>query len=203
MTLLLNPSTNEVIQAQPQLWQISVERYHEMIEAGLLTEDDRLQLLEGYLVEKKTVNPPPAFVTETVREAVTAIIPDGFFVSSQQPVTMSDSEPEPDVLVVKGKRRDFIQRHPMPEEVVLLVEVADSTINQDQNWKKRIYARAGISVYWIVNLSSRQIEVYTQPSGPTAQPTYHHMVTYQETDEVPILLSGEQIAALPVRALLP
>lgn len=59
MTLLLNPSTNEVIQAQPQLWQISVERYHEMIAAGLLTEDDRLELLEGYLVEKMTINPPP------------------------------------------------------------------------------------------------------------------------------------------------
>lgn len=203
MTLLLNPSTNEIIQAQPQLWQISVERYHEMLEAGLLTEDDRLELLEGYLVEKMTVNPPHAFVTETIREAITAIIPALFFASSQQPVTMSDSEPEPDVLVVKGKRRDFTQRHPMPEEVALLVEVADSTINQDKNWKKRIYGRAGIAVYWIVNLTERQIEVYTQPSGLTAQPTYHHMVTYRETDEIPVVLGGVQIGALSVRNLLP
>ncbi|HRQ38969.1 MAG TPA: Uma2 family endonuclease [Chloroflexota bacterium] len=203
MTLLLNPTTNQLIQAQPQLWQISVERYHEMIEAGLLTEDDRLELLEGYMVEKMTVNPPHAFVTETIREAIAAIIPDLFFVSSQQPVTMPDSEPEPDVLVVKGKRRNFIQRHPMPEEVALLVEVADSTIHQDQNWKKRIYGRAGIAVYWIVNLPERQIEVYTQPSGPTAQPTYHHMVTYRETDEIPVVLSGEQVALLPVINLLP
>lgn len=203
MTLLLNPATNELIQARPQLWQISVERYHEMIAAGLLTEDDRLELLEGYLVEKMTVNPPHAFVTETIREAITAILPDLFFVSSQQPVTMPDSEPEPDVLVVKGKRRDFIQRHPMPAEVALLVEVADSTINQDQNWKKRIYGRAGIVTYWIVNLPERQIEVYTQPSGPTAQPTYHHMVTYRETDNVPVFLGGEQIGVLSVRNLLP
>lgn len=201
MTLLLNPVTEEVI--RPQLWQISVERYHEMIEAGSLTEDDRLELLEGYLVEKMTVNPPHTFVTETIREAITAIIPDAFFVSSQQPVTMPDSEPEPDVLVVRGKRRDFIQRHPMPEEVALLVEVADGTVNQDQNWKKRIYGRAGIAVYWIVNLPERQIEVYTQPSGPAAQPTYHHMVTYRETDRIPIILGGEQVATLPVGELLP
>ncbi len=116
---------------------------------------------------------------------------------------MPDSEPEPDVLVVRGKRRDFIQRHPMPEEVALLVEVADGTINQDQNWKKRIYGRAGIASYWIVNLPERQIEVYTQPSGPAAQPTYHHMVTYRETDRIPIILGGEQIATLPVGELLP
>ncbi|MCL4265877.1 MAG: Uma2 family endonuclease [Anaerolineae bacterium] len=116
---------------------------------------------------------------------------------------MSDSEPEPAVLVVKGKRRDFIQRHPMPEEVALIVEVADSTINQDQNWEKRIYARAGIQVYWIVNLPERQIEVYTQPSGPTAHPTYHHMITYRESDTVPVVLDGEEVAALPVHELLP
>lgn len=203
MTLLLNPATNEVIQSQPQLWQISVERYHEMIEAGLLTEDDRLELLEGYLVEKMTVHPPHSFTTDQIRDELMAIVGPDYFVKSQQPITTGESEPEPDVFVVMGNKRDFVRRHPQPENVALVVEVADSTLAQDQTWKKRIYGRAGIAVYWIVNLPERQIEVYTQPSGPTAQPTYHHMVTYRETDRIPIILGGEQVATLPVGELLP
>jgi hypothetical protein len=201
MTLLLNPAINEI--TQPQLWQISVERYHDMIEAGLLTENDRLELLEGYLVEKMTVHPPHSFTTDQIRDELTAVAGSGYFVKSQQPITTEESEPEPDVIVVKGKKRDFVQRHPGPEDVALVIEVADSTVMQDQNWKKRIYARAGIATYWIVNLPERQIEVYTQPSGQTANPTYHHMVTYRETDEIPVILGDEQVALLPVNELLP
>lgn len=202
MTLLLNPSTNEVM-VQPQLWQISVDRYHEMIEAGLLTEDDRLELLEGYLVEKMTVHPPHSFTTDQIRDELMAIVGPGYFVKSQQPITTEESEPEPDVFVVIGNKRDFVRRHPQPEDVALVVEVADSTLAQDQTWKKRIYARADIGVYWIVNLLERQIEVYTQPSGPTANPTYHHMVTYRETDDISVVLGGAPIGALSVRNLLP
>ncbi|GIK55226.1 MAG: Uma2 family endonuclease [Chloroflexi bacterium] len=201
MTLLLNPAANEI--TQPQLWQISVERYHEMIESGSLTENDRLELLEGYLVEKMTVHPPHSFTTDQIRDELTAIVGSEHFVKSQQPITTAESEPEPDVIVVKGRKRDFVQRHPGPEDVALVIEVADSTLAQDQNWKKRIYGRAGIAVYWIVNLTERQIEVYTQPSGLTAQPTYHHMVTYRETDEIPVVLGGVQIGALSVCNLLP
>lgn len=201
MTLLLNPAANEI--TQPQLWQISVERYHEMIESGSLTENDRLELLEGYLVEKMTVHPPHSFTTDQIRDELTAVVGSDHFVKSQQPITTEESEPEPDVIVVRGRKRDFVQRHPGPEDVVLVIEVADSTLTQDQNWKKRIYGRAGIVTYWIVNLSERQIEVYTQPSGPTAHPTYHHMITYRESDTVPVVLDGEEVAALPVHELLP
>ncbi|MBX3059549.1 MAG: Uma2 family endonuclease [Anaerolineae bacterium] len=197
----INPAINEI--TQPQLWQISVERYHDMIDAGLLTEDDRLELLEGFLVEKITVHPPYSFTTDQIRDELMAIVGPDYFVKSQQPITTEESEPEPDVFVVKGNKRDFVRRHPSPENVALVVEVADSTLAQDQTWKKRIYGRAGIAVYWIVNLTERQIEVFTQPSGPTAQPTYHHMVTYREMDDVPVVLGGEQIGALSVRNLLP
>jgi Uma2 family endonuclease len=174
-----------------------------MIDAGLLTENDRLELLEGYLVEKMTVHPPHSFTTDHIRDELTSIIGPGVFIKSQQPITTEESEPEPDVMVVIGKKRDFVKRHPGPEHIALVIEVADSTVVQDQAWKKRIYARAGIPIYWIVNLPERQIEVYTQPSGATAHPTYRQLATYREGDEIPVVLAGEEIASLSVSELLP
>ena len=185
------------------LWRISVDRYHEMIAAGLLTEEDRLELLEGYLTEKMTVNPPHSFTTDQIRDELMAVIAENCFVKSQQPITTEDSEPEPDVMVVAGSKRDFVDHHPGPQDVILVIEVADATLAQDQTWKKRIYARAGIAVYWIVNLPERQIEVYSQPSGPTQNPTYHRLDTFTETDTVPVILAGREMAQLPVAELLP
>lgn len=203
MTLLQTFPTSELAYAPPQLWRVSVERYHEMIEAGTLTENDRLELLEGFLVEKMTVNPPHSFTTDQLRDELTAVIPTGYFVKSQQPVTMLDSEPEPDVMVIAGEKRRFAKRHPHSEDVILLVEVSDSTLLQDQTWKKRIYAQAGIPVYWIVNLQDRQIEVYTEPSGASANPIYRQLVIYQENDEIPVVVDGVETAVIPVRDLLP
>jgi hypothetical protein len=203
MALLVAPKSRELEDVSSYLWRVSVERYHEMIETGLITKDDRLELIEGFLVEKMSIKPLHAFVTETVRETLAAVIPDGFFVSAQQPITTDDSEPEPDVLIIHGQRQDFLDHHPGPESVALLVEVADTTLYQDQTWKKRIYARASVSVYWLINLPERQIEVYTQPSGPTNNPAYRQLLTYREDDHIPLFLNETEIATWPVSDLLP
>jgi hypothetical protein len=203
MATLLAPPTNKLTYPPSQLWRITVDRYHEMIEAGLLTENDRLELLEGFIIEKMTVNPPHSFTTDQIRDELMAVIKSGYFVKSQQPITTDDSEPEPDVIVVQGNKRDFVKRHPEPQDVPLVVEVSDSTLHQDQTWKKRIYAQAGIAIYWIVNLSERHIEVYSRPSGPSDNPTYHQLKTYRETDEIPIILNNQETAHLKVRDLLP
>ena len=203
MATLLAPPTNNLTYPPSQLWRISVERYHEMLEAGLITENDRLELLEGFLIEKMTIKPSHTFVTEILREILGRIISNNFFVNSQQPITTSDSEPEPDVVVILGQRRDFLENHPSAEDVALLIEVSDATLYQDQTWKKRIYAQAGIAIYWIVNLSERQIEVYSQPSGWSDNPTYHHLITYHEADKIPVILNNQEIAQLLVHDLLP
>jgi Uma2 family endonuclease len=200
-TAMLAPPDSPV--ATAQLWRLSVARYHEMLAAGLLTPADRLELLEGYLVEKMTVNPPHAFVTETIREQLGRLLPAGFFVSAQQPITLADSEPEPDVMVVQGVRREFVQNHPRPWHIPLVIEVADTSLIQDRTWKKRIYARAGIPVYWLVNLPEQQIEQYTQPSGDSDHPTYHSLTTYHLGDTIPLILDTQPIATLPVTDLLP
>jgi Uma2 family endonuclease len=185
------------------IWRFSVDQYHAMIRAGILTEDDPVELLEGWLVTKMPKNPPHSVVTQLTREALARILPSGWYVDAQEPITTADSEPEPDVVVVRGDRRQYLNRHPGPQDVALVIEVADSTLQRDRSLKKRLYAAAGIPVYWIVNLLDGQIEVYTNPSGPGEQPDYHQQQNYGPADAVPMMIEGREVGRLTVRDLLP
>jgi Uma2 family endonuclease len=84
-----------------------------------------------------------------------------------------------------------------------VIEVADSSLLRDQRDKTRIYARGGIPCYWIINLVDQRVEVYTQPSGPTAVPSYGSFQTYQPGDAVPLVLDGNTVGTVPVTELLP
>ena len=105
--------------------------------------------------------------------------------------------------IVRGTHTAYGERHPGPEDVALLVEVADSSLQYDRGTKKRVYARANVQVYWIVNLIDRQIEVYTEPTGPADQPDYLQHHDYREDDTIPVVLDGQEIGQLAVRELLP
>lgn len=183
--------------------RISVEEYHAMARAGILTEDDAVELLEGWLVHKMTKNPPHTATTRYIRAALEKCLPPEYFVDSQEPITLSDSEPEPDVFVVRGTLDDYTHRSPRAHEVVLLVEVADSSLEQDRGTKKRVYASEGIPVYWIANLVEDQIEVYTLPSGPVRYPDYRSKVVYHADDQIPILMDEKTIGTIQVADLLP
>lgn len=198
----LTTESNSVVPIE-LIWRLSVEQYHAMIQAGILTEDDPVELLEGWLVTKMPKNPKHSLATQLIQEALTRLLFPGWHVNVQEPVTTGDSEPEPDVLVVRGDRRQYTDRHPGPREVALIVEVADSSLRRDQVLKKRLYAAAGILVYWVVNLPEARIEVYTDPSGPAEQPDYRQRRDYAQSDMVPVILDGVEIGRLPVHELLP
>jgi Uma2 family endonuclease len=183
--------------------RFSVAKYQRMIEAGILTPEDKVELLENYVVLKMPRNPPHDGTVQLVMEALGPSIPNGWRLRVQSSVVLSDSQPEPDGAVVRGDARTYLTRHPGAADVGLLVEVADSSLLRDQRDKTRIYARAGIQIYWIVNLVDRRIEVYTQPSGPTAVPAYGTFQTYQTGDGVPLVLDGISIASVPAVDLLP
>ncbi len=182
---------------------LTVPQFHAMIGAGALESGAPIELLEGWLVTKMIKNPPHSASTSKTRRQLSMLVPDGWSVDSQEPVTTADSEPEPDVSVIRGLREAYIERHPGPEEVGLLVEVADASLNRDRGWKKRIYATAGIPVYWIVNLVDRQIEVFTGPSGPDDRPDYETREIFSAGHEVPVVLDGREVGRIAVRELLP
>jgi Uma2 family endonuclease len=185
------------------IYRLSVDQYHKMIAAGIIDDDDPVELLEGWLVQKMGKNPPHSFSTGQLRTGLESVIPAGWYVDSQEPVTGDTSEPEPDARVVRGKRRDYLKRHPRPDETPLVGEVSDSTLRRDRGFKMRIYARAGILVYWIVNLIDRQIEVYTDPTGPAKKPTYRQRQDYKPGEEVPVVIEGREVGRLAVKDLLP
>ncbi len=185
------------------IWRFSVAQYHETLRAGILTEDDPVELLNGWVVSKMMRNPKHRLATELVRDCLDGLVPQQWHVNCQEPVTLSASEPEPDVTVIRGLRRDYVDRHPGPAEVALVVEIADARLDRDQVFKKALYAQAGIQVYWVGNLLERRVEVYSKPSGPVAAPDYRTRHDYAPADEIPLLIEGREIGRVPVRDLLP
>jgi hypothetical protein len=201
--------------------RLSVSQYHEMISAGILTQDDLVELLEGWLVPKMVLSPRPLGEGQGVRawttvknpphstarhlctKALEQICPPGWHVRSQEPLTLSDSEPEPDVAVVRGDPGQYERSHPGPQEVALVVEVADASLYRDRSIKKQIYARAGIPIYWIVNLQDRRIEVYTAPSGPADLPDYRQHEDYAAGMELPLTIEASEAGRISVATLLP
>ena len=140
------------------------EEYDRLIEVGLLQEDDPIELIEGRLVVAEPQHEPHACAVELVSEALRRAFGRGWRVRVQLPLALGpDSEPEPDVSVVRGTPRDAISGH--PTAAALVVEIADSSLRLDRGPKAQVYARAGIADYWIVNLVDRVLEVRREPSG--------------------------------------
>lgn len=183
--------------------RFTVPEYHKLIEVGVLTEDDNLELLEGYLVHKMARNPPHDACLQKTAKKLYRTLPAGWDVRVQCALTLDESEPEPDIAVVRGDENTYVRRHPGPADVGTLIEASDTTLACDRIDKARIYARNNIGCYWIVNLVDRQIEVHTQPSGPVAAPAYAQQATYRSGDVVPLVLDGVTVATIAVDDLLP
>jgi Uma2 family endonuclease len=185
------------------LWRLTVDRYERMVASGVITPDDRVELLEGVLVNKMSKSPEHVLGTILVTDGLRALLPPGWSVRSEQPVRMDDSEAEPDGAVVRGIARNYAARHPIPGEIALVVEVADSSLRRDREDKRRIYARNGIAVYWFVNVADRLIDVFTDPSGPVLTPDFTTATTCRPGDGVPVVLAGTPIGTIPAADLLP
>ena len=144
---------------------ISVAEYHAMIDAGVIGEDDPVELLEGVLVFKMSKSKPHIGTNIRMNRWLVRSLPPEWVVQNQDPITLSDSEPEPDFSCVTLASLERVKDKATASETALAVEISDSSLAGDRSRKLRIYARAGIVEYWIVNLVDRQIEVFTQPTG--------------------------------------
>jgi Uma2 family endonuclease len=182
--------------------RFSVARYQKMIEAGILTPEDKVELLENYVVLKMPRNPRHGSTLQRMLRPLLRPLPGGWDLRIQSAVTLADSQPGPDFALVRGSAADYENRHPGPSDVGLVIEVAGSSLLRDQRDKTRIYARGGIPCYWIVNPVDRRVEVYSQPSGPTAVPAYNSFQVYQPGDDLPLVLDGAPAATIPVTDLV-
>jgi Uma2 family endonuclease len=188
-----------------RFYRLTVAQYHAMADAGILGEKDRVVLLEGLLVAKMTKPQPHIVATGLTQDALTQALPVGWYVESQEPITIEaiQSAPEPDVKVVRGTRRDYRNRRVTPADVALVVEVADSSVREDQTTMKAIYAAASIPFYWLLNLPANRLEAYSDPTGPDPTPDYRHRTDLGADDVVPLILGGQEVARIAVRDLLP
>lgn len=147
----------------PRLLRITRERYDQMIDAGIFGEGDRVELLDGEIVEMAPQKSRHATAITMVADALRVAFPVGHVIRVQLPLALGAfSEPEPDVAIVRGSARDYRDAHPQTAELV--VEVADATLGYDRGRKLASYARAGIAEYWIVDLAGNALEVYRRPS---------------------------------------
>jgi Uma2 family endonuclease len=200
---IANPPTGAVPPLPDPARRLTVDEYHRLIDTGVLTEEHRVELLEGQLVPKMTRKPPHDVCLDLTAELIRAALLAGWRVRVQSAITLSDSEPEPDIAVVPGAARSYLQHHPGPKELALLIEVSESSLDHDRGQKRRVYAAAGIVRYWIVNLIDRKVEVYTEPTGPDPSPHYRQQQEFGINESVPLPIDGVERGPLAVRDLLP
>jgi len=182
----------------PEQRRIHVSEYHRMVEAGILSEDDRVELLEGVLVAMPPMGEPHAWTIQELTHRLARALPDGYRVRPQLPVTLGDySEPQPDLAVIMLEPSDRRTEH--PESALLVIEVAVSSLRYDRLAKGPVYARWGIPEYWIVDVEGRAVEVYTEPDRAAA--AYRHVARLSEGDV--LRTSSFPLPAIPVADILP
>jgi Uma2 family endonuclease len=141
--------------------------YESLVDRGVLTGDDRIELLGGRLMFREPQGSRHAAACLATRLALDRAFGDGYHVRPQCPIALDDaSETEPDIAVVRGRIQDYLDAH--PTSPVLVVEVADTSLTRDRGYKARLYARAGVADYWIVNLLDGALEVRRDPERSAA-----------------------------------
>jgi Uma2 family endonuclease len=175
----------------PPLMRISCERYHEMIASGGLKEDDRIELIHGYLVTKMSIGSHHSAVVSRLERFLHRIATEDVIVRGQNPITIHEySEPEPDVVIAKYRADFYAQRNPYPEDILLVVEVADTSLAYDRDAKIPLYAACGIPESWLIDLNNHQITVFRQPDGAA----YTEQIVFRTGDAIPVPGSTQTIA---------
>jgi Uma2 family endonuclease len=144
----------------------NVTQYRRMIETGILREDDRVELIEGEIVEMSPIGSQHASCVDSLNTLLVMRVGQSARVRVQNPIHLNDfSEPQPDIAVLKLRADRYRDQHPGPEDVLLVIEVADTSAQYDRNVKIPLYGRAGVSEAWLVDLQNEIIEVHTQPGS--------------------------------------
>ena len=152
----------------------SVDDYEEMIRLGVLSERDRVELIRGEIIPKLAIGPRHSTCVKGLNQLLTQRAAGRAIAGAQDPVRLGDSEPEPDVSLVRPPKERYLTIHPQPADIFLVVEVADSTLDDDRNIMRPLYAESGIQEFRIANLRDNCLEVYR---GPRPDGTYQERVS--------------------------
>ncbi|MFP2932227.1 Uma2 family endonuclease [Pyxidicoccus sp. 3LG] len=155
------PSGEEPWRVVPR--RFTPKEYHQLIRVGVLDEDEPVELLEGVIAEMTPMGKPHARLVSRLNRVLTRTLGDAYSVRPQLPLCLGTSEPEPDLAVVTVADEERARVH--PRTALLVVEVADDSIRRDRQTKSRIYARARIPEYWLVDVARKGVEVYTEPDA--------------------------------------
>jgi Uma2 family endonuclease len=157
--------TTSIADKLPPTHDFSVEVYHRMGEAGLF-EAQRVELIAGKIYDRSPISPKHASTVKRLANLLRAMLGEAYLLSVQDPVLINDySEPEPDLATLRHRDDFYAESHPAPQDILLIIEVADSSLEKDRALKLPLYAEAGIPELWIVNLPGQQLERYWAPSA--------------------------------------
>ena len=152
--------------AHVRRYRFAVDEFARMGEAGIFTADDRVELIDGAILEMTPIGPPHAWIVGRLTELLVTRLAGRAYVSVQNPIRLDrHTEPQPDLVVARRRRSGYTDRHPDADDVLLVVEVADSSLRHDREQKAPRYGRAGIPETWLVDLAAETVTVYSDP-GP-------------------------------------
>ena len=144
--------------------RFTLDEYHRLAELGFFGEDDRVELIKGEIIQMAAKGRPHSTFNRRLIRELTKLLGDRATLQSQDPIAIpDDSEPEPDIAILRNREDDYLTAHPTPSDILLLIEISDSTLNFDQIVKLHLYAEVGIFDYWLFNLVENCLEVYSEP----------------------------------------
>ncbi|MBE8987674.1 Uma2 family endonuclease [Nostoc sp. LEGE 12450] len=144
--------------------RFTIAEYHRLAELGFFEENDRVELIKGEIIQMVAKGKAHSVCETRLDRELYKLVGDRATLRGQQPITLSNnSEPEPDRVIAKNRDDDYLANHPSPSDILLLIEIADSSLKYDQEEKLPIYAEAKISDYWIFNLVDNYLECYSEP----------------------------------------
>jgi Uma2 family endonuclease len=181
----------------------TVEEYLRMVSAGILTKRDKVELLEGRIVEKMPIDPPHVIASELLMDLLRRTCPAPWIVRADSPLQLEDSAPEPDLMVIRGPRENYEEHHPNAQDVALVIEISDSSLRDDRTQMARVYAKSHVATYWILNLKDRQLEVHSNPSSAEEEPAYREKITIPEDGKADLRLPDGKSTQVSIKEMLP